>query len=298
MLPTRLTLWNELVDAEGKYFTSIVKERPIIAALHLKATLYAGISLSAISMANFIVDPPYPEADNLLSWKLNNKQGEYKIKGCLSIKVDKKVQLHYNACDKCYTSTPAPTARQFFCLRCKSVQSSEQKSILRLQIVDQTGSITCVAYDNIAQQILNFDIPESNELGQQEIISLCNLRNQELENQSYLFHIKKKAAAPSQTETHTYTLMSASKENKDKEIDAEETLSNNYPIVPKHTGITPEMQEKATCTTATLESSVPGKYAKNLLPLFNELESINDQKSKDQASTVKNSVAPPKESKK
>ncbi|XP_051152706.1 uncharacterized protein LOC127266492 [Andrographis paniculata] len=168
LLPTRLTLWNELVDAEGKYFTSIVKERPIIAALHLKATLYAGISLSAISMANFIVDPPYPEADNLLSWKLNNKvcidelvikkpyfntaegsplavvtlstiatmsqstrQGEYKIKGCLSIKVDKKVQLHYNACDKCYTSTPAPTARQFFCLRCKSVQSSEQKLLIR-----------------------------------------------------------------------------------------------------------------------------------------------------------------------
>ncbi|XP_051137884.1 replication protein A 70 kDa DNA-binding subunit B-like [Andrographis paniculata] len=163
-LATKLTLWNDLGCGRWPTCNASIR-RLVILAKSIRVTSFQGISLSASTMSNIIIDPPYAAARDLDNRKRENsveidnllkhlvlfndksvlatspcslqsikelkdaKQGEHSLIAGFQICISPHIKLSYSACSNCHSATITPIPRPFHCFRCASVQTSTPREV-------------------------------------------------------------------------------------------------------------------------------------------------------------------------
>lgn len=287
------------MQAEAQTLAKQIQKRPIVALLNVKASPFAGVSLSTSSLTALVFDPPYPESIHLQQWKLNNKnsldqllleksywnetakalknitqtdisailqspKGEYQCIAKYQICTAQQANVTYSACNKCKLGTPASLNKVYRCFGCNKFQLSELRIKINLEKEDEANVLQCVAFQEHTYKLLGVNPEDELPMTHEEKLQLCDLRNEEIQNQNVLFTLRKKVPTSS-AYLHDSYIVTQIQDNPDHIIPT--TPSPLADTQAQSSGLTPQLQH----LVATHESTI----CKNLLPSLNAADQMS-----------------------
>nr|XP_027064184.1 replication protein A 70 kDa DNA-binding subunit B-like isoform X2 [Coffea arabica] len=200
-MPVILTLWGDHETNEGQAIANMIQSMPLIVGLRLRVSSYHTLNLSTKFGSSVLVNPPIQQGSMLRQWAMENKtqindlitQRAYlnrtsllpqptedelcTIKEFLNLPMkkaywiqgsprflDKSQRLWYNACSNCHKSFRAKPQWKIICTSCNKNVNILPRSRLTIELADYSGNLTLDLYDNDAQQLLPFTLPQIQEL--------------------------------------------------------------------------------------------------------------------------------------
>ncbi|KAJ8536318.1 hypothetical protein K7X08_034719 [Anisodus acutangulus] len=207
-----VSLWNDLATNVGQELLDVADKSPVVAIKSLKVGDFQGVSLSALSKSNIVVNPDLPEAKKLRSWKITSlasigsgmspstKSGArsmysdslpvfFSMKAYISfIKPDQT--MWYRACKTCNKKVTDALGSGYWCEGCqKNDAECSLRYIMALEVSDASGEAWLSVFNDQAEKTLGCSADELDKLKSEEGETAYQMKLKEATWVPHLFRV-------------------------------------------------------------------------------------------------------------
>ncbi|XP_060175295.1 replication protein A 70 kDa DNA-binding subunit B-like [Lycium barbarum] len=203
------TLWEDFAEIDGSHLAAQIEEHPVILAKRIARSSYAGTSLNTRYNSVILINPPYPQATELMNWAkeydktlstytqrsspettsspvltslndeaipIGNIQAQptmqsFHVEGKISLLDDE--QLFYELmCSKCKHFVRTKIMKAIDCINCDQQTMLTPRCCFQVQIADGSGSTIATLVGEPGENLLSMKA--------EQIYETINVKNESL----------------------------------------------------------------------------------------------------------------------